>query len=135
MSKHTPKFPLPWKATRVLVMSGMCHAFVRAANDEIVCRVDVHGESPEAETRCKTNTARIAACVSACEGIEDPEDILRDMQHCQERVAGLLAALRFIIGQRPGSAHANKEGLRERLRNVFASARLAIDLEEKEGNQ
>ena len=132
MSKPTPKFPLPWKATRVLVMSGMCHAFVRAANDEIVCRVDVHGESPEAETRCKTNTARIAACVSACEGIEDPEDILRDMLHCQERVANLLEALRTALAS---ISIVRREQAVWELDDTITTIGAVIAREEKEGNQ
>ena len=67
--------------------------------------------------------------------METPKHLLElraEMDQCQERVVNLLSALRFIMEQRPGTAHANKEGLRERLRNVFASARTAIIQEEKE---
>ena len=64
--------------------------------------------------------------------LERQAEHLQNLTHCNQRVVDLLVALRFIMSQRPGSAHASKEGLRERLRNIFASARLAIALEEKE---
>ena len=60
---------------------------------------------------------------------------LRDMLDCQERIVNLLEALRFIMSQRPRTAYANKEGLRERLRNIFTTVAAAIAEEEKESTE
>ena len=107
MSKHTPE---PWK---VVARPGLLSVIGAERPDFAVAFMNLR-PPPDGEEEERANAERIVACVNACEEI-DPETI-----------PALLEALRFIMGQRPGSAQANKEGLRERLHNIFASARLAI---------
>lgn len=137
--KTLQHIPEPWRECGADTGGCQCCQIWSKSADCIVAVALTHkdesytgGDGPTQEAAL-ANAKRIVACVNALEGIEDPSTILADMLHCQERVVNLLEALRFIMGQRPGSARDTKEGLRERLRNVFASAQLAIALEEKEG--
>ena len=50
-----------WVADKALVMSGMCHVFIRDPDGEVVARVDTVGDDDAARIECERRAALMAS--------------------------------------------------------------------------
>jgi hypothetical protein len=133
MSKHTAE---PWEVHENGMPEHRYFTILRGAIDvgprregEPIAHNRYSAMHPDED---KANAERIVACVNALEGIENPSTILRDMEHCQQRVVNLLHALKAIV---TAIDECDKYGLPLPGPKDLNVMRAAIAQEEKEESQ